>query len=589
MNQTIKKSLVVLALCFLVVPMLLATNTVKANDSVLPSGDISLVKQGTTSSTWTVTTPATQPIKVDITISNAELDEETFTSGVWGWFMDVNWDPAKLKLINVVEGSYLNSNGGTYMIGTQSGLWDNVEGEILGGLMCSFSNSPPDFWPSDSGVLASLWFTPLANGPTTVSASNVQLYANSEEAQAKIGYEPYSLTNAAITMNIPLRTLTVNSAHGSSSPAVGAHSYVSGSSITASVTSPVIEGSTAWRCTGWTGTGSVPASGTTTTTTFTLTATAGSSITWNWVQIADVVNPQAVISASGNAFTNRALTLDGSNSIRGLDTLPSAEWCNITSYSWQVTLVDGTVLNFDNSRSITLTPQQVGSSTGPITAALTVTAPDGTSPTSPLYNSISTVTETFLVHSSLVTGTISAVEPISGLSNVTSDAIGSTINFDITVNGASNVWGWTTNVNWNTSVVELVAVTEGSYLSATGATFFVGSQSDLFDNVNGKVDGGISCAYQSDPQTSQSASGVLATLTFRIIGQGSTDIALTNAKLYAGAGDTGTVLPPGGGQLFVVPEYQLGALFALIAAFAGFIAFAATKKTLHFPAFGKRM
>ena len=76
------------------------------------------------------------------------------------------------------------------------------------------------------------------------------------------------------------RTLTVASAHDSPNPAVGAHSYADGSSVTASVTSPVTEGNLVWTCTGWTGTGSVPATGSVSTTTFTITA--DSSITWTW-------------------------------------------------------------------------------------------------------------------------------------------------------------------------------------------------------------------------------------------------------------------------------------------------------------------
>jgi len=73
--------------------------------------------------------------------------------------------------------------------------------------------------------------------------------------------------------------LTVVSAYDSPNPAVGTEMYTYGTTITASVTSPVrIDGFEV--CTGWTGTGSVPASGTGTSVTFTITQT--STITWNW-------------------------------------------------------------------------------------------------------------------------------------------------------------------------------------------------------------------------------------------------------------------------------------------------------------------
>jgi len=72
--------------------------------------------------------------------------------------------------------------------------------------------------------------------------------------------------------------LTVASVHDS--PTLTSGWYDAGSQ-TVSVTSPVDESGTRYRCTGWTGTGSVPASGSTNTVTFTLGA--ASSITWNWV------------------------------------------------------------------------------------------------------------------------------------------------------------------------------------------------------------------------------------------------------------------------------------------------------------------
>jgi hypothetical protein len=73
--------------------------------------------------------------------------------------------------------------------------------------------------------------------------------------------------------------LTVISAHDSPTPNGGV--YAPGTTITASVTSPVAGSSgTQYVCTGWTGTGDVPVSGTDTTVTFTIDR--DSSITWTW-------------------------------------------------------------------------------------------------------------------------------------------------------------------------------------------------------------------------------------------------------------------------------------------------------------------
>jgi uncharacterized repeat protein (TIGR02543 family) len=73
--------------------------------------------------------------------------------------------------------------------------------------------------------------------------------------------------------------LTVTSANGSPSPSSGW--FNGGSSVTASVASPVSAGTgTQYVCTGWSGTGSVPASGSQSALTFTINSP--SSITWNW-------------------------------------------------------------------------------------------------------------------------------------------------------------------------------------------------------------------------------------------------------------------------------------------------------------------
>ncbi len=73
--------------------------------------------------------------------------------------------------------------------------------------------------------------------------------------------------------------LDVASQYGAPSPGYGW--FDSGSEVFASVSSPVIgESGTRYVCTGWTGTGSAPASGSGTMTTFTITE--GSRIVWNW-------------------------------------------------------------------------------------------------------------------------------------------------------------------------------------------------------------------------------------------------------------------------------------------------------------------
>ena len=90
-------------------------------------------------------------------------------------------------------------------------------------------------------------------------------------------------TGVNITLKEPL-TLDVASAHGlpvSPVPSVGTHIYYTGDVVNAYVASPVaVPSGTRYVCTGWTGTGSVPANGTTTSIQFTMNQ--NSTITWNW-------------------------------------------------------------------------------------------------------------------------------------------------------------------------------------------------------------------------------------------------------------------------------------------------------------------
>ena len=78
-------------------------------------------------------------------------------------------------------------------------------------------------------------------------------------------------------------TLAVVSARGTPVPAVGDHAYVWQSAVTCSVDSAVSEGGTSYTCTGWAGTGAIPATGTTNNTGVIVLTSASSSIIWNWV------------------------------------------------------------------------------------------------------------------------------------------------------------------------------------------------------------------------------------------------------------------------------------------------------------------
>jgi hypothetical protein len=116
-----------------------------------------------------------------------------------------------------------------------------------------------------------------------------------------VNYNPWLLAEPPC---VPPYTLTVSSARDSPYPSVGPHDGYPAGLVTAWVTSPVTVGLTEYVCTGWTGTGSVPASGSGTAVTFTITQ--DSSITWNWMEHATWLGP--AVGGEWAPITMQALT-----------------------------------------------------------------------------------------------------------------------------------------------------------------------------------------------------------------------------------------------------------------------------------------
>ncbi len=182
----------------------------------------------------------------------------------------------------------------------------------------------------DSGINAYASVSPL----TVSGVSGVQYVFTQWSGDASGTTSPSN----AIVMNGPKTAtanwktqyyLTVSSAYDSPTPVSGW--FDSGTSITASVTSPAAgSAGTQYVCTGWTGTGSAPASGGSSTMTFTITTP--SSITWNWKTQYQVIFDQTGV---GSDFTGTIVTIDGVNYSRsGLPTTPQFWWDQGSSHSF---------------------------------------------------------------------------------------------------------------------------------------------------------------------------------------------------------------------------------------------------------------
>lgn len=155
-----------------------------------------------------------------------------------------------------------------------------------------------------------VFITPDPNGTVDVAngwyiqGSNVVITATPTNGFSFIGWTGDVVTNAnplVLTMNRSYtvaptffaitNSLTVSSLYGTPSPAAGVTWFVQGAVVAAEVPdSPVLNGATQYVCTGWTGSGSVPALGSTTNAPFTINV--NSTITWTW-QSLFFLNPTA--------------------------------------------------------------------------------------------------------------------------------------------------------------------------------------------------------------------------------------------------------------------------------------------------------
>ena len=116
---------------------------------------------------------------------------------------------------------------------------------------------------------------------------------------------------------------------------------------------------------------------------------------------------------------------------------------------------------------------------------------------------------------------------------------------------AVSIWGWNLGVTWNAAAIQLTSITEGTYLSAgplnsgpgpAASTIFVPG---FVDNNAGDIPQGISDVYLSD-STTNSASGVLCTLTFTVINFANSNINLVQGipSLETLVGTTPTPVSP---------------------------------------------
>ena len=216
----------------------------------------------------------------------------------------------------------------------QTGLSSDASGTVVtvNGAPLAYSNLPYSIWVDENSVVYYSYENTISS---TIPDKRFMLLSVTGPSS------PITVT-ADITVTGNYKTqfyVEVSSAYGSPSPMSG---WYDAGSITASVNSPV-SGPTGTRyvCTGWTGTGSVPSSGTGTSVTFTLNEP--SSIIWNWkTQYLLTVttnptglSPQPTRNPAGEAGPTNSWWYDASSSV----TLTAQA---VTDYTFNYWDVDGT-------------------------------------------------------------------------------------------------------------------------------------------------------------------------------------------------------------------------------------------------------
>jgi Cohesin domain len=108
---------------------------------------------------------ATVSVGEVFTINLSVADAVNLTS----WQFDLAYDPTILQANSVTEGPFLSSAGSTLFV---PGFIDNTAG-LIGGVSAFFTDFTTP--PSGSGILATIQFTALSSGLSSLTASNVFL------------------------------------------------------------------------------------------------------------------------------------------------------------------------------------------------------------------------------------------------------------------------------------------------------------------------------------------------------------------------------------------------------------------------------
>ncbi len=189
----------------------------------------------------------------------------------------------------------------------QSGVNSDFTGTvvIIDGTGYTVSTLPTSFWWDNSSTHNFAFQSPLV---VTANAKRYVWKTTTGLSTLQSGSISVS-TSGSVTGNYMAQYyLNVSSPSGKGSPTPASGWFDTGTFITASVTSPWSgPAGTRYICTGWTGTGSVPGSGSAASVSFTINQS--SSITWNWktqYYITVKTDPTGIATIPGEGWYNES-------------------------------------------------------------------------------------------------------------------------------------------------------------------------------------------------------------------------------------------------------------------------------------------
>lgn len=173
-------------------------------------------------------------------------------------------------------------------------------------------------------------------------------------------------------------------------------------------------------------------------------------------------------------------------------------------------------------------------------------------------------TDTFSEYEAWVTvTTYTYTKGTISVSPASSTDPGSPFTVDIDIAGVEDLYGWEFKLYYNNTMLSNSSVSEGTFLSALGTTFFsVIDNTDTYNATHGRF--WVTCTLTGDV-SGGAGSGTLATITFTVDGPGGTTaLALVDTKLVGYEYSTKTLFQmehfttDGSVTISGVPEFPLG-------------------------------